>query len=1318
MKIKIKEIKKMENKIITGARNKANSRFSIHQYRNLADRQDGVAYFEMAAPYRDIVASEWMATGRFSGEEANIVERMSQEFPPEKVLISGLGQTAENGKNSGWKKLNGDLDFIDLSFGESHRTGEIAYALTHVYSPTRRPTRLSYSADYWIKFWLDGRLIKDTHVTHVVKGAKSCPVELETGWNTLLVKVGFGSDSAGFWMAISDPGDLRFAAAPETIDQRALKKDSPENERKPVDDFFEFLLNARICVKATSREKDATNLLLCELLAPVSGIPSRIDEIILEVEAEEWRSDSSASLPPVRLDRKSGFKAAFPPLAPGYYRIRCRPVAVAGKHRIAGNWEGFSCLYHADTPLPLPAASEKHTKTAMTPIVEHMTEVLPLDGDAWFIATDHGNEGVSKKWFDFPVKDAKPTKAPWVIQDIFPGYHGVAWYWRKFHAPKHFHPAGRFLLKFQAVDYLGDVWVNGKHIGRHEGGETPFTLDATDAIIPDGINILAVRVLNPTYEPIDGTTLPQTPKGAKQYPVATNSVYNCGGIVDSVELCAVPPLRIEHLHVIPDWKTGEIQVRLNVRNSFGRPLAGIVQLSVAPATTGTTSRVKALADEFRTGDTLVVTALKVENHKLWDVSEPFLYRVTARVAEDGVAAADEHSVRCGFRDFRFENGYFRLNGKRIFLDGSLYVAQYPAGYVCPDPDMIRRDVLLMKSMGFNFCRIAFGGSASRQIDVFDELGVLVYMEHYASWQIETSDRLKRLYEQSFGEIILRDRNHPSVVAWGFLNEITTYNPVFRYALEFLPFARYLDDTRMFFLNSGRYDNVSSLGSICNPVSAEWENVLRDAHSYSCAPLSAKKSLLLRTNVESNQDISNPVFMTEFGHCGAIDLFRTMRHYERIHRENSDDAKWHASLMEKFQREWNDWRLGDIWPRMEDFFSNSHKNLARLREIGENALRASPRLVGLSSTNSIVDGFCGNGTSNEFRELKPGMTDVVCELTASLRWCLFVEPVTVYRGARVKLEAVLVNHDVLAPGKYPVRLQIIGPGLSRLWEKMVEVEIPCSGGGRETPFARPVFSDELTIDGSSGEYRFYAALERGGAASGGETVFFVFDPAEMPSAARELVLWGEDAVLEKWISEHGVNVLRWRSKPMGTCRMIAVGGGPAAGGDKALAELFQEIERGSTALFLDPAVFADGTNSTSRLPLKEKGVIGWNSAPHMFYRHDTWARKHPVFDGLPAGGIMDPVLYREILPQHALMGWNMFDYREERIGLDCPEEAVCGSHRIAPYVSGLHVAVFRHGNGRFIFNNLKIVENIGLCPVAERLLRNMLNYAAKIQAATG
>ena len=130
-----------------------------------------------------------------------------------------------------------------------------------------------------------------------------------------------------------------------------------------------------------------------------------------------------------------------------------------------------------------------------------------------------------------------------------------------------FRRVGRMLLRFWQVDYKADVWLNGSAIGSHEGGESPFVFDVTGVVKPGLRNRLAVRVLNPTHQPIDGIVLNQTAHRNKVLSYGPGNSFDTGGIEDSVELLTVPIARVEDLFVRPDWKTGEIRVKLNVRNA-------------------------------------------------------------------------------------------------------------------------------------------------------------------------------------------------------------------------------------------------------------------------------------------------------------------------------------------------------------------------------------------------------------------------------------------------------------------------------------------------------------------------------------------------------------------------------------------------------------------------------------------------------------------------------------------------------------------------------------------------------------------------------
>ena len=152
-----------------------------------------------------------------------------------------------------------------------------------------------------------------------------------------------------------------------------------------------------------------------------------------------------------------------------------------------------------------------------------------------------------------------------------------------------------------------------------------------------------------------------------------------------------------------------------------------------------------------------------------------------------------------------------------------------------------------------------------------------------------------------------------------------------------------------------------------------------------------------------------------------------------------------------------------------------------------------------------------------------------------------------------------------------------------------------------------------------------------------------------------------------------------------------------GGADAWRDLAARMARGATVVFLCPEVFAQGDKPLAWLPLANKGSLsglyGW------LYLKDEWAKRHPVFDGLPAGGLMDYTYYREIIPDFVFSGQ------------DAPAVAIAGANKVSQdYASGLMVAEYEFGAGRFILNTLNLRDNLGTHPAAERLLRNTLRYA--------
>lgn len=955
------------------------------------------------------------------------------------------------------------------------------------------------------------------------------------------------------------------------------------------------------------------------------------------------------------------------------------------------------------------------------------SRVISFDGTSWEIATDSSNEGRHMEWFNSPpVSGFKKTPVPWVIQDIFHNYHGVVWYWRNFFAPVSPHVAGRYILRFSAVDYLADVWVNGKYAGGHEGSETPFDLDITDMIRNEGKNLLVVRVLNPTYEPIDGIALKSTPSGAKQYPFTGNASYNSGGIIGDVELHMVPPVRINNLFVVPDWKTGRVTLHAEILNAGESEAESLLSFRITEAKTGLRIVTAESQSAFKKGINKFEIDLQVPGHKLWSPKEPFLYRIEAFVQT--LSCVDECSVRFGFRDFHFENGYFRLNGERIFLKGTNFSTHFPVSYTVPlNEEMLIQDAIKMKALGFNFVRIPFGCPNSRVLDIYDDLGIMVQQEHFGCWQIgdyggykikkeENNDELlMKRFENSIREVVIRDRNHPSLVMWGVLNE-NSDGIIFRKAVSILPSLRQLDPSRIFVLNSGRFDGRKEIGSMSNPGSLTWdvrEDELKDWHPYVWMPYSKETLDLLSGRLDSS---GRKCYISETGLCFPIDLPSELSDYQQCGKEQSDDALYFRRQYNKFLADWQKFGLGDCWENPEEYIRAAYVTAASLRETAESAIRSNPFVVSYTPTNGVADAVAGESIATNFRRIKPELIGSVLLSNAQVRWCLRTEPQSIYSGDSIQLKVSFSNLDLLHAGKYPATIMVVDQGLKKLFEKKIYVTIPDAKNGDEPPFAREIINQDILVAGPAGKYSLIATLDSGAVAEGGQIFFFVSKREVFPKIPEEITVAGIDPVVEQWLKNRNVRIIPFaKNNEMKRQLIIVAGNTPDS---LTMINIACQMEQGSAVVFLSPSTFRSRNNSTRWLPLVNKGSVEPMDAVAGYYRADRWVKNHPVFDGMPSGGMMDYTYFRNIISQDALsqeytvVAKSLYTYDEVTRPLTYPSEVICGATRISHnYCSGVHLGVWNFGYGKFIVNTLRIEENLGRDPAADRLFYNILNFAS-------
>lgn len=971
--------------------------------------------------------------------------------------------------------------------------------------------------------------------------------------------------------------------------------------------------------------------------------------------------------------------------------------------------------------------------TILLPLLLHASDAVPwpatgvsLDGTDWQVAADPQNTGRGEAWWRGPVQGAGRVRVPGIMQEALPGYHGVAWYWREFVAPERIFPSGRCLLRFHAVDYLAEVWLNDVAVGGHEGGETPFTLDITEVVRPGATNRLAVRVLNPRADPIDGIVLAETPHRNKAPAgISVGGSYNSGGLTESVEVFWCPAVRVEDVYLRPDWRTGEVRVEVSVVNAGAAAVPVTVECVVTPAAGDAAVGGVRLTGTATPGSSRIDGRLRVGQHRLWALDDPFLYRLTTRVTAGAGGETDERVTRFGFRELRVERGFFRFNGKRIFVKSSHTGNHCPIGAIVPPDnarDLLRKDLLYMKACGFNMVRFIAGLAHPYQLDLCDEIGLLVYEENLAAWLLADSPKMAERFDASLREMLRRDRNHPSVVIFGLVNEMPD-GPMSQHAVASLGLLRSLDDTRLIVQQSGRWDRRYHIGSVSNPGSTVWEHVwglespdyqgiappgpwggyfegAGDAHVYPATP----HTPAIEAGIRALGRDTKPVFLSEYGVGSLMNAVRELRHYEQSGANPAwEDFKYFKQTEEKLNADWQRLGMDGVYAFPEEMLRASQRLHARQRELGFSLIRSNPQICGYNLTGLLDHGYTGEGLWTFWREFKPGIVDVLQDGWAPLRWCLFVAPLHGYTGRPLKLEVVLANEDVLGPGTYPVWLRVMGPtGVA--WEKKLDLVLAPPAEGAEAPLAVPVFAGEVTIPGPAGTYTFAVTLERGGAPAAGRLEFRLSDPPAA-TASSTVYVHGVDARVQAWLRSRQV-VVEPLADAVGQQReMILIGNQDGLAIDAEFwAGLRRRIEAGSTVVFVDPGAFRKEGDPLGWLPLPTKGRL--THFPDWLYHKECVARQHALFAGLAPAGIMDWDYYGPLISNL------FFEGQETPDDVAAAAFAVCHSSRPDGYAAGVMLGSYRLGQGRIVLNTFRLLENVDRHPAADRLLLNLLGSSKR------
>jgi len=328
------------------------------------------------------------------------------------------------------------------------------------------------------------------------------------------------------------------------------------------------------------------------------------------------------------------------------------------------------------------------------------------------------------------------------------------WYRRRLPIPEDW--AGRrVLLHVGACDYRSTVWLNGKQLGEHEGGYTPFAVELTGNLLGGGRDELVLRAL-------DDTRLPGTPRG-KQSPRLES--FGClytrtTGIWQTVWLESVPRTFVRTVHVWPDLDNGRFLVQLHVDGPHA--FEGSVHILADGEEVGES------AFRGRGRGRVDVLAAPAEVRP-WSPADPFLYEILVEL--DGPGGKDELQTWGGLRKFQCDGSRFLLNGDPIFLRTVLDQGFYPDGiYTAPTLDALERDIKLSQSFGFNGARLHQKLFEPAFLHLCDRMGYLVFGE-FADWGYDfNSPEFAHRMVSQWTEALERDLSHPAIIGWCPFNE--------------------------------------------------------------------------------------------------------------------------------------------------------------------------------------------------------------------------------------------------------------------------------------------------------------------------------------------------------------------------------------------------------------------------------------------------------------------------------------------------------------------------------------------------------------------
>lgn len=937
-------------------------------------------------------------------------------------------------------------------------------------------------------------------------------------------------------------------------------------------------------------------------------------------------------------------------------------------------------------------------------------EEISLNGK-WEIVFDEENVGEEEKWFldeNFPTLKVSNIDVPSSWEFYRKNYEGVAWYRKKFEVPKK-HEGQKIIIRFDAANYIAEVYLNNEAIGYHEGGYDPFEFTIDDLINYDDSNTLIVRITSPIVTKhnlkVDGLTYDEAPhwRGALT-----------AGVWQDVKLKIKNNIYTQNVFIEP-FIEGKVFLNTEINNCYANNRTINIEYFIKEFDT---EKVVWKKEEKRTlnpGRNDFKIEAKINEPKLWSPDNPNLYQLELKIN-----SGESFTERFGIREITLKEDGFYLNEEKFYLKGAFWEGVYPLGLTMPDsPEMVEKEIKLAKQAGFNLLRFWRKPPVPYILDMADELGIaIISAPAFESMNLKPKP-VPQMPNRVFHEIssmIKRDRNHPSIIMWELFNEIKM-NELKRIMNDASLLARSLDPTRIIIDESGGWAGVPRAYP---PYNFEGV-VINEYHRYLKAPVTQEiyndflhiahldydKKYRLSEGFKNEITPNAVTIVSEIGYGSFPNLESNYKKFKDIGNPITATYYAHEKLHDGVDSVFYLSGLNNVFDSIEELFLESQ----RIQAEGNKEQFEAVRL------NNKVHGYClhaytggdwvyGAGILDIWRNPKEAyytMKQVNQPLYISAR----IEPSNVYAGDSIEIKVSAVNEYENRKGKIIIQID------SESKEKLFYDEFVTNlTSGVHGLYHKKIALSEIT----SGKHKLRVAYrEEGKTITSNNFDFNIFQKGQ-PIFSEKIVVIDPDNKIKRFLTENNISYIESLPENEESLLIITTCNDLNTEEEFVLfSNIFKKVHNGSKVIFLNPPVKSGNFDIIT-------GDINVINSPNNFYKQNIlpfelivrnakgrWipvnhgVTKHPYFSGLPVGGFMDS-FYKNVCAENTLIHPN-----EKGIVPTISWDVKRDYWGIRNVWSGSDLSRLKYGKGFCIISLLNLIDNLDKDPVADKILMNIINY---------